>query len=176
MRISSALAAIMLLPSFAFAAGGNSAPTQTETSKTCQNGQVWDANSNSCVSANDSSLNDTDRLDAVRELAYAGRMFDAERVLNAVNDQTLDGVLTYRGFLARQLGRDEEANDWYAKALHQNPGNLLARSYLGQAHVKSGNVELARLELSEIRKRGGRQTWAEISLRLAIDSGQVFTY
>ena len=65
---------------------------------------------------------------------------------------------------------------YYHRALSANPGNLLARSYLGQAYVALGEIRLARAELSEIRQRGGRQTWAELSLRQAIESGKGYSY
>ncbi len=115
-------------------------------------------------------------MKAVRELAYAGRITDAERVLNAMVDQDSDAVLTYRGFTARKAGRTEDAYEWYARALEVNPDNLLARSYLGQWHLEKGDFQLARAQLSEIRQRGGRSTWPEISLRMAIQSGSGSNY
>lgn len=165
-------------PTLAFAVGTESdtPPTPTETTTTCTNGMVWDTESKSCVEPTDSSLNDTDRMNAVRELAYAGRILDAERVLDAVQDQTSDAVMTYRGFTARKAGRMDDALGWYERALAANPNNLLARSYMGQWHVESGNIKLARAELSEIRQRGGRSTWPEISLRLAVQSGSGYSY
>ena len=155
-----------------WAVGGDDPPVRTDTTKTCTDGLIWDADTRRCVKPADSSLRDTERLQAVREFAYAGQYRNAERVLDAVTDQTLDLVLTYRGFLARKQGRMAQAHDWYARALAQNPDNLLARSYLGQAHVAAGNLTLARHELSQIRARGGRETWAEISLRMALRSGR----
>ena len=41
---------------------------------------------------------------------------------------------------------------------------------------KRGEMELAQAQLSEIRARGGRQTWPELSLRLAIQNGGTFSY
>ena len=169
---------LIAAPVVAMAVGSESdtPPTPTDTTKTCTNGMIWDADSKSCVEPTDSSLNDRDRMDAVRELAYAGRIHDAERVLDAMTDQTADGVLTYRGFTARKAGRVDEAHEWYARALEANPDNLLARSYLGQAHVAEGNIQLAQAQLSEIRQRGGRTSWAELSLRMAIRSGSGYSY
>ena len=65
---------------------------------------------------------------------------------------------------------------YYRAALKANPDNLLARSYMGEALAEMGKAELARAELSEIRARGGRGTWAEIALRLAIETGQSRAY
>lgn len=170
--------ALASAPGLIFAAGTESdtPPTPTETTTTCSNGMVWDADSKSCVEPTDSSLNDTDRMNAVRELAYAGRITDAERVLDAMLDQDSDGVLTYRGFTARKAGRTDEALEWYGRALEANADNLLARSYMGQWHVEAGNIDLARVQLSEIRQRGGRSTWADVSLRMAIQSGAGYSY
>lgn len=170
--------ALATLPVAAMSVGFNEddPPQPTETTTECTDGQVWDEDAKTCVNPEKSSLNDTDRMNAVRELAYAGRLPDAERVLNAVSDQNADYVLTYRGFLARKSGRSDEALDWYGRALILNPDNLLARSYLGLWHVEQGNIALARAELSEIRQRGGRATWPEVSLRMAIQSGSASGY
>ncbi|WP_072778609.1 hypothetical protein [Marivita hallyeonensis] len=56
------------------------------------------------------------------------------------------------------------------------PDSLLARCYLGQAFVEAGNVELAQLQLSEIRQGGGRSTWPEMQLHMAIQFGQGYSY
>lgn len=170
--------ALTVAPVAALAVGDDDdqPPTPTETTTTCTKGQVWDADAKACVDPDKSSLNDPDRMRAVRELAYAGRLSDAERVLNAVSDQESDAVMTYRGFIARKSGRTNDAHDWYANALAANPNNLLARSYLGQWYVETGNTALARAELREIRQRGGRATWPEISLRMAIQSGSGYSY
>lgn len=169
---------LITAPALVFAVGfdDDTPPTPTDTTKTCTDGLVWDAEIKSCVEPTDSSLNDTDRMNAVRELAYAGRIVDAERVLDAVTDQSADSVLTYRGFTARKAGRRDDAYVWYNRALEANPDNLLARSYLGQWHAETGNITLAKAQLSEIRQRGGRSTWSEMALRMAIQSGRGYSY
>ena len=171
-----ALVAALPVATFAVGSDDTSPPVNTDTTKTCTNGTVWNPDTKSCVAPTDSSLNDANLFRAVRELAYFGRLKDAERVLDAMTEQDADGVLTYRGFIARKSGRTDEAYEWYVRALEQNPDNLLARSYLGQGYVEEGRFELARAELSEIRARGGRATWAEFSLRMALRSGQGVSY
>ena len=57
-----------------------------------------------------------------------------------------------------------------------DPDNLLARSYMGQGHVASGEMVLAQAQLTEIRMRGGRNTWAEASLVQAITTGSGTSY
>ncbi len=172
---------LIAVPSFAFAVGSNddaadTPPTPTETSETCTDGQVWDADAEVCVDPDDQALNDEKRLNAIRELAYAGQIQDALRVLGTLEDQGSDGAMTYKGFLARQSGDWETAKLHYAAALAENPDNLLARSYYGQGLAAEGDMAAAKAQLSEIRARGGRQTWAEVSLRLAIETGHLPAY
>ena len=167
------------LPVAGFAAGSDdsSAPKQTNTTKKCAAGELWDEESKSCVKVEGANhLGDDVLYGAVRELAYAGRVKDAQIALAAMSNQAEDRVLTYWGFTHRKLGNLDTAMVFYDRALTQNPDNLLARSYMGQAHVAAGAYDLARAELREIRMRGGRNTWAEASLRLALDSGRGFNY
>jgi len=61
-------------------------------------------------------------------------------------------------------------------ALVQNPDNILARSCMGQGFVEIGDLVAAKVQLTEIRPRGGRNTWAEFSLAQAIRSGVGYSY
>ena len=168
-----ALAAALTLPfGAAFAAGGDS--TAAPSKPKCEKGYVYDKKAKECVQA-ESSL-DTDMLyETVRELAYAGRYDDAQVVL-AVMPQDDDRTLTYLGFTNRKMGRGALAMDYYAQALAANPGNILARSYMGQGLVEAGKVADALTQLRAIRTHGGAGTWAEASLRKAIATGQTFNY
>ena len=171
------LATALLAPSLAFAAGGESpTPPTTNTTVQCKDGKVWDVKVEACVDARESSLDDDTRYQAVRELAYAGRYDEAQKVLAAMSDQNDDRVLTYLGFTHRKMGNSTLGMVFYDQALETNPDNLLARSYMGQAFVEAGDMQLARAQLTEIRTRGGRGTWAEVSLRMAIDSGTGYSY
>ena len=192
-----ALTTALLLPVSAFAAGGgdSSPPKKTETTQNCfktdqwdpelkktvrfskpVNG-VWDANLKKCVRPDKTSHLDSDTLyRAVRELAYAGRYQDAITVLDQMPDQQSDLVLTYRGFTARKLGDLELANVYYQQAIDANPDNILARSYMGQGKVTEGDIVAATTQLREIQNRGGAGTWAEASLRSAIESGATYSY
>lgn len=171
------LLATLIAPSLAFAVGGlDDTPPSTNTSVQCKDGKVWDVKAEACVDARDSALTDDDRYEAVRALAYAGRYDAAQQVLAAMSDQRDDRVLTMMGFTHRKLGHVDVGMSFYKQALEANPDNLLARSYMGQAHVEAGETARARAQLTEIRTRGGRGTWAEISLRMAIDSGTGFSY
>ncbi|MEP2891329.1 tetratricopeptide repeat protein [Tateyamaria sp.] len=195
--LTAAIALPLALPSTSFAAGSDSTskPKKTETTQNCFDARQWDPETNryvrfsqpvngvwdgdikKCVRPDKTSHLDNDTLyKAVRELAYAGRFGEVVQVLDQMPDQLDDRVLTYRGFTARKLGDLEQANIYYEQALTQNPDNILARSYMGQGKVASGNKIAAVTQLREIQARGGEGTWAEASLRSAIETGTTYSY
>ena len=173
-----ALAAALTLPVAALAASGNdwNPPKPTETTKTCKGKRVWDEQKKRCVRPRKSSLNQEQLLGAARELAYAGRQEDAQAVLSAMADQQDSVVLTYWGFTHRKLGNSELAQDYYDQALARDPDNILARSYMGQGLVEQGNFGAALIQWKEIKSRGGDGTWAEASLRSALETGASHSY
>ena len=150
-------------------------PAPTPTPR-CPEGQIHDKKAGKCGPVKSSSRNDTDRYQAVRELAYAQRYTAASLVLDAMADQLDDRVLTYRGFLMRKTGRLDQAATYYRSAIEKNPNNLLVRSYMGQGFVESGDLAAARRQHEEILARGGQGTWAEVSLRDALASGRTYRY
>jgi len=168
--------AVLAIPS-AFAAGDDvtTPPAPTPTQR-CPDGQIHDQKAGKCVPVKSSSLDDKDRYQAVRELAYAQRYATAALVLDAMTDQLDDRVLTYRGFLMRKTGRLDQAVRYYRSAIERNPNNLLVRSYMGQGFVESGDLAAARRQHEEILARGGKGTWAEVSLRDALASGRTYQY
>ena len=195
--LTTAVALPLALPTTGFAAGSetNSKPKQTETTQNCLKAEqwdpeikkyvrfsqpvngVWDASIGKCVRPDKTSHLDSDTLyKAVRELAYAGRYGEAIDVLDQMPDQLDDRVLTYRGFTSRKLGNLEQANLYYEQALTVNPDNILARSYMGQGKVAAGDKVAALTQLREIQARGGAGTWAESSLRQAIETVTTYSY
>ncbi|MGL4320296.1 MAG: hypothetical protein ACRCS3_05475, partial [Paracoccaceae bacterium] len=169
---------LALCPSFALAAGSDDPepPQPTATTTECTDGKVFDEDKKECVAPEDSSLNNDDRYRAVREFAYAGQPQAAMRVLAAMTEGESDRVLTYTGFLNRQMGNWEAGIAAYEMALEINPDNILARSYFGQALVLMNETDMANAQLYEIRARGGAGTWAEASLARAILTGQTENY
>ena len=122
-----------------------------------------------------SSNDDNAMMDAVRELSYEGRYADARNILDGLDaDDSM--VQTYYGFTARKMGDFDSAMRFYQVALAIDPDNTLARSYMGMGLVEMGDLIGAQTQLSEIRARGGRQTWPEIALRMAIENGTGGTY
>lgn len=172
------LTAALTLPATAFAVGmgDDSTPTKTETTTECAEGMVWDADAGKCVAPKESSLTDDELYDAARELAYAGRYGDTLDVLAAMSDQSDDRVLTYRGFVARNMGDLAEGEAFYRAALDKNPDNLLARSYMGQGYVVEGRVDEAYAQLVEINARGGEGSWPARALETAIRTGVTTNY
>ncbi len=174
------LAALVLaaFPSAALAVGDEqpTPPEPTPTSTQCTKAQVWDEKTKACVDAQSGQLDDDTRFRAARELAWAGQPEAALVVLAAMQEGDSDRVLTYLGFANRKAGRLELGLALYDRALAQNPDNILARSYLGQALVEMNEIDLAAVQLSEIRARGGVGTWAETALATAIRTGDTFGY
>lgn len=167
---------LALCPALALAAGGDSAPKPSETTQTCTGGQVWDTTTQACVDVKSDLLNDDTLYGAVREFAYAGQYDHAQSALKAMSDQSEDRVLTYWGFTTRKKGDVPAGMAFYEQAIASNPGNILARSYMGQALVEQGDIAGAERQLEAIRANGGSETWAEASLVQAISTGETSDY
>jgi len=167
-----AATALMLTPMMGFAAGSDSStpPTPTETTETCAEGLIFDLATQTCMTPAQSTNDDNAMMDAVRELSYDGRYADARSVLDGL-DANDSMVQTYYGFTARKMGDMDSAMAFYQTALTIDPDNNLARSYMGQGMVSMGDLTGAQAQLSEIRARDGRQTWPEIALRMALETG-----
>lgn len=165
-----------LFPVTALAVDPNEAPAPTPTTISCQDGQVWDADKGACVAPEKSGLSDDALYEAAREFAFAGRYQHAIRALEAMQDQRSDRVLTYLGFTLRKSGEGPEGMAYYMAALEENPDNLLARAYMGQAYVDLGRLDKARDQLREIIARGGAGSWPERALAQAIFTGTAAQY
>ncbi|CUH53815.1 tetratricopeptide repeat protein [Shimia marina] len=167
------LAATIAGPALSAGGGGETPKPKTVV---CTDGKVFSESKGKCVVQQDSALTDEDYFKTLRSLAYAGENEAAQELLQLLNDPNSDLALTYWGFTHRRLGDVETGMAYYNKALQQNPDNILARSYMGQAFVEAGRLDLARTQLHEIRTRGGENTWAEASLSEAIKTGTTFNY
>ncbi len=135
-------------------------PEKTKTSTECKKGKVWDEKKKECVDPKKSGLDDDILFKAARELAYAGQYENSLKVLDAVRDQNSARILNYRGYSNRKAGRIELGMAYYKRALQADENYILARSYMGQALVEQGKIEEAKVQLLEIRDRGGENTWA----------------
>ena len=157
------------------AGGDDTPPTTTRTTTECTDGQIYDEATKACVDADQKSFNDDQRYDAVRELAYSGAYDRALAVIEGAERPDDPRFLNYRGFIQRKQGNMAEAVAFYTAALEKDPDYLLARSYLGQGLAASGDIAGARGQLQEISARGGRESWAYASLKLAL-SGKPSNY
>lgn len=156
------LAASVYGVSVAYAAGEDTSqpPEKTKTTSECTGGKIWDKDKKECVDAKKSGLDDDTLFKAARELAYDGQYENSLKVLDAVRDQTSARVLNYRGYANRKAGRMDIGMAYYRKAIQTDANYILARSYMGQALVQQGKIEEAKVQLIEIRDRGGENTWA----------------
>jgi tetratricopeptide (TPR) repeat protein len=178
MRLALSVLLAAFLPFAANAVGDEepAPPQPTETTTQCAEGTIWNEETKTCVAPTEESLNDDMRYKAVRELSYADRPEEALKVLDAMQEGNTDRVLTYKGFASRKAGRIAEGMAFYDRALEQNPDNLLARSYMGQALAGMGKTEEASAQLVEISQRGGEGTWPYEALEKAIATGKGYSY
>jgi tetratricopeptide (TPR) repeat protein len=162
----------------AFAAGEEtdetSPPPKTETTTKCNEGKVWDKKKKECVKAEQSGFNDDDLYRAARELAYAEQYDNAIHVLQLAQNQNDPRILNYLGFANRKAGRMELGMSFYKKALQADENYILARSYMGQALIQQGDVNAAKVQLVEIRDRGGEDSWAYRSLLQALNGYRTY--
>jgi len=89
-------------------------------------------------------------------------------VLDAAENQNGPRILNYRGFTNRKLGNHAVAMEFYEAALSIDPNYILARSYMAQGLLAYGDEDGARVQLAEIRERGGRNTWSYTALQMAL--------
>ncbi|MCU0911920.1 MAG: hypothetical protein MUE98_11430 [Rhodobacteraceae bacterium] len=164
------------LPALAILDEDEPPPAPTPTTTVCAEGYVWDAQKGRCVAPENSGLSDDALFRAARELAHAGRYDAAIRVALAMAEPEGDLALTVLGFAHRKAGRVALGMAFYDRAIARNPGNLMARSYKGMAHVEAGEPDLARAELAEIEARGGAGGWPAEALSAALRAGAGFVY
>ena len=88
--------ALALAPMAAFAAGGGTStpPTPSETTTVCEEGMVWDLARETCLPPEESTNEDSARLNDVRELAYEGYLQAALEVLETMENQNDTMTLT----------------------------------------------------------------------------------
>ncbi|WP_298921385.1 hypothetical protein [uncultured Roseobacter sp.] len=169
------LIAAFSLPTAVLANGGDNDAPPPKPAVTCEGAQVYDKKSKKCVNPQESSLQRDQLYLAVRQLAYAGRYHDAQAILDEMPEND-PGRLTYMGFTHRKLGNVDLGMVFYQKAIDQDPGNILARSYMGQGLVEAGDAAGAMVQLRAIRAHGGAGTWSETSLRNALETGTTYSY
>ncbi len=174
--LSAALMSLGLTGAMGFAAETDDAATKP----TCKANEVFDDKQGKCIKKEQSSqLDDRQRFDNAVALAYAGRFEEALPLLLAISDRNDAGVLNYLGYVTRNLGDLEGGLAFYRQAIAINPDYTLARSYMGQALLLSGDRDGALAQLDEIEKRAGRDAREYVQLAealVAASDNQVFRY
>jgi len=140
----------------------------------CENGQIWDKKSKTCVTSDSNLIDDESRFEAARSFAYAGQYRHALTALASMGGPDEARVLNLQGYANRKLGNRDLAMSFYLAALEIDPNYLLARSYMGQALANEGKFDAARAQLAEISKRGGRESWAYVSLKQHLQTGNSY--
>jgi tetratricopeptide (TPR) repeat protein len=177
-RLALAFGFAAALSAPAFAVGDESdetkPPPKTETTTKCADGKVWDKKRKECVDPKKQSFNDDDLYKFAREFAYAGQYDNAIAVLTLARNQNDPRILNYLGYSNRKAGRFEIGMSYYRKALKLDENYILARSYMGQALVEEGDVQGGRVQLVEIRDRGGQDTWAYRALLQSLNGYRTY--
>lgn len=169
MRLMHVLVAMgLMLPLPALAAGEEPAPSPTPV-ETCPQGEVFSPEKKKCVPKTSEVIPERQLLDQAWALARASQ-FEAARDLfelagNRENPEVLNGL----GYSNRKLGLFEIGIGYYKEALRLDPDYLQVREYLGEGYVTMGRLDLAREQLAEIEKRGGKGTEYHADLVEAID-------
>ena len=155
---------------------GNHIPSAAELH--CTEGQVVKYKTKNgkkvyhCAEAQqDGSLSDDELYRQGVQLAKSGHYDWALDVLARIKDQNKPEVLNYMGYSHRKAGRLEKGISYYAKALAINPDFVLAREYLGEGYVAAGRIDLAMVQLDEIKTRCGVSCEQYVDLKKAIDTG-----
>ncbi|MEH6728208.1 MAG: tetratricopeptide repeat protein [Hyphomicrobiales bacterium] len=149
-------------------------PKPTETTQKCKDGQIWDKDTKTCVSAQQGMFDDDTLFDAARELAYDGQYEHAIDLLQLASNPDDPRILNYLGFSNRKAGRMDVGMGYYKEALKRDPDYILARSYMGQAYLQQNQRTAARDQLLEIEARGGKGTWAHTALVMAMKNASTY--
>ena len=126
-----------------------------------------------CLKVETGILPDDELYEQGRALAKAGQYEWALQVLAAIQNQNDPRVLNYTGYSNRKAGRLEIGITYYHKALAIDPNFVLAREYLGEGYVAAGRIDLAQIELNEIKNRAGVNSEEYRDLSKAINTGVV---
>jgi Protein of unknown function (DUF3551)/Tetratricopeptide repeat len=88
---------------------------------------------------------------AARRLILAGHYQAGLTAMRALRADSNPDVACYIGLANRKLGRNDEAQAWYEKALTADPGHLQTLAFYGVLLADQGELAAARLALAKIR-------------------------
>jgi tetratricopeptide (TPR) repeat protein len=168
LRTAIAAAALSLFAAQAFAAGSGSTtppsnpPPMSPKKMMCKKGEaiktstVYGKKVQKCVKLKVGMLTDDELYDQARLLAKFDNEYDwALTLFDYVQNKQDPKVLNYMGYSNRKAGRLETGIAFYQQALAIDPNFVLAREYLGEGYVVAGRVDLAMVQLDEIKTRAG---------------------
>jgi tetratricopeptide (TPR) repeat protein len=153
-----------LSPAFAAGESNTSSKPAPKAALKCKTGEVVKrlkvkgVMKDTCVKVKAGILPDEDLYQQGRQLAKDGQYEWALQVLATIQNQNDPRVLNYTGYSNRKAGRIDVGITYYKKALAINPNFVLAREYLGEGYVAAGRIDLAMVELNEIKTRAGIQS------------------
>jgi len=151
--------------SLVLAAGDEAAPPKPQ----CPKGQVFDTQSQKCVTQTSSLVPDEDRTKYAYQLAKAGRYEEALALLDTLKNPNTAKALNYRGYATRKLGRTDEGIGYYLQSVKLDPQYAQVREYLGEAYVIKGRLDLAQEQLQHIQSICGSACEEYQDLAEAID-------
>jgi len=158
---------LFLAPTQGFSLGSD----EPATTPTCKKGFVYSKTKKKCVAKTSEVIPDTDLKQQAWKLAYAKSYDAAISLFNQTSDKNDPEALNGLGYSHRKLGKLQDAIAYYTKALTINPNYLLAREYLGEGYVAAGRIDLAKLQLSQIKNRCGTGCKEYTLLAKAITTG-----
>ena len=140
--------------------GGGADPSATKRSDrsdltTCEPGKVWDTKQHKCLTKRSGVLPDSELTEYAYALAKSERYQEALDVLDTLDNPNTPRALNYRGYATRKLGRTDEGITYYLKSVALDPNYPQVREYLGEAYVIQGKFDLAKDQLSTIKKLCG---------------------
>ena len=148
--------------------------------KVCNVGHVYDEKQAKCVKKEEPSRFDDRQLyENAVALARAERFDEALDLLEQIENRNDPRVLNYLGYVTRNLGDLDGGLAFYRQAIALDPDYTLARSYMGQALLLSGDRDGAIVQLDEIEKRAGTGSREYVELAealVAATDGALFRY
>jgi tetratricopeptide (TPR) repeat protein len=114
-----------------------------------------------------------DGYQAARALALEGKFDEAITAFHALGRDGHPDVANYIGFASRKLGRYDDAQVWYEKALFADSKHTRTWQYYGMWHLEQGNRLKAVEHLEKIRLICGTGCDDYVTLKTALDSGKI---
>jgi tetratricopeptide (TPR) repeat protein len=142
--------------------GGGTTPPASPKKMLCKKGEglktmtVSGKKVTKCTKLKVGMLTDDELYDQARLLAKEDGEYDwALSLFELVENKQDPKVLNYMGYANRKAGRLETGIAFYQQALAIDPNFVLAREYLGEGYVVAGRIDLAMVQLDEIKTRAG---------------------